>query len=291
MNRQEADKLLAEAKQKADMLLTVVGSNGKPDIILQRKAAELVEAAKAKIDRELDPWEKPSPKCQEALDKYVSVDPDTLKLKSQILRVQGVDDTVLIYGQSGTGKELLARALHGERVGNFIALNCAGFPENLIESELFGHIRGAFTGAEADKPGLIEAANLGTLFLDEIGEMPLTAQAKLLRFLQDSCVRKVGATHSIKWKTRIVCATNRNLPVMVNEGKFRLDLYARISTLEFVTKPLASRRCDIQPIVAALDPNPQVWAALEAKLMTADLVLNVRDVQKIVRRYQLLGEV
>ncbi|HEY2325552.1 MAG TPA: sigma 54-interacting transcriptional regulator, partial [Thermoanaerobaculia bacterium] len=155
---------------------------------------------------------------------------------------------VCILGESGTGKELAARAIHANsprRSKAFTAVNCAALPENLIESELFGHMRGAFTGADRDRAGLIETTDGGTLFLDEIGEMPLTAQAKLLRFLQDGEFRRVGEATNRSSDVRIVTATNRKLEAVVEEGRFREDLYYRIRGIEVSLPPLRERGDDI----------------------------------------------
>ncbi|MGZ7042674.1 MAG: sigma 54-interacting transcriptional regulator, partial [Thermoanaerobaculia bacterium] len=169
-------------------------------------------------------------------------------LLSLVARVARRDVPICILGESGTGKELVARAIHAQslrRSRPFTALNCAALPENLIESELFGHVRGAFTGADRDRAGVIESTDGGTLFLDEIGEMPVTAQAKLLRFLQDGEFRRVGDTSNRSADVRIVAATNRKLESAVEEGRFREDLYYRIRGLEAVLPPLRDRGRDI----------------------------------------------
>jgi two-component system response regulator PilR (NtrC family) len=155
---------------------------------------------------------------------------------------------VLITGESGTGKELIARATHAlsDRRGKpFVAVNCGAIPENLLESELFGHVRGSFTGATANKAGLFEVADGGTLFLDEIGEMPLPLQVKVLRAIQQRTFKRVGGTSDVRVDVRIVCATNRNLAEEVREGRFREDLFYRLNVIEIALPPLRERRQDI----------------------------------------------
>ncbi len=162
------------------------------------------------------------------------------------------DLTVLVHGETGTGKELIASFLHeqGERrCGTFVPVNCAAIPRNLFESELFGHVKGSFSGATSDKLGLLRHASGGTLFLDEIGELPLDCQAKLLRFLQDRTVWPVGSTRSYKVDTRLVCATNRDLERLVHDELFRADLYARVAELVIGLPPLRERREDIPLLV------------------------------------------
>ncbi len=165
-----------------------------------------------------------------------------------IRRVAPVDMTVLITGESGTGKELVARAVHEESLraeGPLIAVNCAAIPEGLIESELFGHEKGAFTGAHSKREGMAEAANGGTLFLDEIGELPLPAQARLLRLLQDNEIRPVGASHSKRVDIRLVAATNRDMQRQVEDGAFREDLFYRLRVMEIALPPLRERGEDV----------------------------------------------
>lgn len=181
--------------------------------------------------------------------------PPMLELFSDMRKVAGTDVTVLIRGESGTGKELVAKALHNlsqRHKHAIISVNCAAIPENLIESELFGHEKGAFTGATAAHDGLIFAADKGTLFLDEIGELPLEAQARLLRVLQEGEIRRVGATQSTKVDIRLITATHRNLFEMVKNGQFREDLYYRLYVMELLLPPLRDRGDDISILAEAL---------------------------------------
>jgi two-component system response regulator PilR (NtrC family) len=173
-------------------------------------------------------------------------------LKQLITRVAPSSANVLVIGESGTGKELVARAIHelsGVKDGPFVAVNCGAIPESLIESELFGHKKGSFTGAIADKPGLFETADGGTLFLDEIGELPLSMQVKLLRALQDRAIRRVGGNETIKIDVRIVAATNKNLEEAAKKGTFREDLYYRLNVILLETPPLRDRVGDVEELL------------------------------------------
>jgi two-component system NtrC family response regulator len=181
------------------------------------------------------------------LDGIISASESMLQICRLIEKVADTGVTVLLCGESGTGKELLARAIHklSSRVDKaFIAINCAAIPENLLESELFGYEKGAFTGAVKQTAGKIEYANGGTLFLDEIGDMPLALQAKLLRFLQERVVERVGGRSEIPVDVRVVCATNQDLGALINKGMFRQDLYFRISEVIVTIPPLRQRGAD-----------------------------------------------
>jgi transcriptional regulator with PAS, ATPase and Fis domain len=165
-----------------------------------------------------------------------------------VTRISDGDATVLITGESGTGKELVARAVHnlGPRKDEpFVAVNCGAVPANLLESELFGHVKGAFTDARRDRPGLFVQAGAGTIFLDEIGEMPLDMQVKLLRVLQERRVRPVGGDEEHAFSARVVCATNRDLETEVEEGRFRQDLFYRVNVVGIEVPPLRARGSDV----------------------------------------------
>lgn len=213
------------------------------------------------------------------------------------------DVPVCILGESGTGKELVGRAIHRRsprRSRPFTAINCAALPENLVESELFGHVRGAFTGADRDRPGVIETTDGGTLFLDEIGEMPLAAQAKLLRFLQDGEFRRVGETTNRTADVRIVSATNRKLETAVEEGRFREDLYYRIRGVDITLPPLRDRGSDVMLIAhhflarerSRHRAGPQTFTGeVESLLQSYSWPGNVRELQNTIRAaHAIAGE-
>jgi len=181
------------------------------------------------------------------LDGVIAGSSEMLKLCRMVEKVAPTDATVLLLGESGTGKELLARALHSlgpRKVKPFVPINCAAIPETLLESELFGYEKGAFTGAAKTTKGKIEYANEGTLFLDEVGDLPQALQAKLLRFLQERIVERVGGREAIPVDLRVVCATHQDLPVLVREGSFREDLYYRISEITLKIPPVRERTGD-----------------------------------------------
>jgi DNA-binding NtrC family response regulator len=186
-----------------------------------------------------------------SLPGFVGASRAVQDLAALVHRAAASASPVLITGESGTGKELVARAVHAlsGRVGRFVAVNCAALPENLLESELFGHERGAFTGADRDKPGLLEAADRGTLLLDEVTELPASLQPKLLRALEEGEVRRLGATHARAFDVRFVAATNRDIERDVREGRFRQDLFWRLHVLHAHIAPLRERTADI-PLLA-----------------------------------------
>jgi DNA-binding NtrC family response regulator len=221
----------------------------------------------------------------------------------RILRVAPADITVLIQGESGTGKELAARAVHqhSPRKDNpLINVNCAAIPESLIESELFGHEKGSFTGATAARQGLVEAAEGGTLFLDEIGELPMEAQARLLRVLQESEVRRVGSVHARKVNVRLVAATHRNLKQLVKENRFREDLYYRLQVIEISLPPLRERGKDVLEIAdhlidkhcrrLNLDMGIKLSKEAKQKMMAYDWPGNVRELENSIQRSLILAD-
>ena len=218
--------------------------------------------------------------------------------------IEKVKDTrinVLVTGESGTGKELVARAIHasGKRSdAPFLGINCGAIPESLIESELFGHRKGAFTGAVQNKKGLFEAASGGTLFLDEIGELPLAMQVKMLRALQERKVKAVGGLEEVPVDVRIIAATNRDLQVEVAEGRFREDLFYRLNVVPIPLPPLRERRTDIPPLVAHFVekyceeyglPEPTLDDAAFRNLLAYDYPGNVRELENIIERVVALG--
>lgn len=184
---------------------------------------------------------------QEPLEGLITNDPQLLKICRQLEKISPTTVTCTLLGESGTGKEVMARAIHQlspRKTKRFVAINCAAVPENLIESELFGYEKGAFTGANKTTIGKVETASEGTLFLDEIGDMPLNLQAKLLRFLQERVIERVGGRTEIPVDVRVICATNKNLEEMVKTGSFREDLFYRICEMTVVIPPLRNRLGD-----------------------------------------------
>ena len=210
---------------------------------------------------------------------------------SMVLRAAPTPWTVLLHGETGTGKELVARLLHQlslQKDGPFIELNCAAIPDNLFESELFGHERGAFTGAEARRKGVFEQAHTGTLFLDEVGELPHPMQAKLLRALQDKTITRVGGETPLPVDARIVAATNRNLKEMVSHGSFREDLYFRLNVIEIEIPPLRERKKDIQELVPFFLNKFNSTITFDdqalSQLTKYDYPGNIRELEHIIQR-------
>ncbi len=223
-------------------------------------------------------------------------------LFAQIQKVAPTDTTVLILGESGTGKELVAKDIHQHsprKNGPLISVNCAAIPDTLIESELFGHEKGAFTGATTRREGLVEAANGGTLFLDEIGELPMEAQARLLRLLQEKEVRRVGAVNVIKVNVRVIAATHRNLKVMSEIGQFRQDLYYRLNVVSLRLPPLRERQDDIMMLAQfflvryceKMAQRPKRFSAASEQLIRAyPWPGNVRELENAIERAVILSD-
>ncbi len=234
--------------------------------------------------------------------RIVGEHPSIREISQQIQRVAATDSTVLLLGESGTGKELFARAVHhlsARRENPFVALNCAAIPEGLVENELFGHERGAFTGAGARKVGKMDLAHRGTLFLDEIGELPLTVQAKLLRVLEEKRFERVGGTQSIDVEVRFVVATNRDLRKAAEEKTFREDLYFRISAVPLTIPPLRERGNDVQLLADHFlakfgrefgKPHVQLSRQARERLQEYRWPGNVRELQNTLERAVILSD-
>lgn len=225
------------------------------------------------------------------------------EVMSMVEKVADSESTVLIEGESGTGKELVARAIHARsprRDNPFVEINCTALPENLVESELFGHERGAFTDARERKKGLVELAHTGTLFLDELGDMPLGTQAKLLRFLEDAHIRRVGGVKDLPVDVRVVVATHRDLESMVEQGTFRSDLYFRLNVFPIVVPPLRERPDDVAPLASYFidklrremrrkEPVTLSDSAIRA-LEGYDWPGNVRQLKNLLERVMIMEE-
>ena len=218
-----------------------------------------------------------------------------------IAKIAPTNSTVLITGESGTGKEMIARAIHYNSLRKdqpFVTLDCNTLSENLLESELFGHVKGAFTGAVANKRGMFDVANNGTLFLDEFGNIPLTTQAKLLRVIQEREFRPVGSTASQKTNVRLITATNKDLKAMIAEGTFREDLYYRVNVFPIHAPPLRERRDDIPALAFHFlkafcneleRPVPEISEAAMSLLVNYDWPGNVRELQSTIQRAVILA--
>jgi DNA-binding NtrC family response regulator len=232
----------------------------------------------------------------------IGASPAMQKIFARMKRVAGTDSTILVLGESGTGKELVARAIHfnsHRKDKAFIPVNCAAIPENLLESELFGHVKGSFTGAIRDKIGKFEAANNGTVFLDEIGTMPMHLQTKLLRVLQEQEIERIGSTRTIQLDVRVISATNLNLEAEVKKGTFREDLYYRLNVIPIVLPPLRERTEDILALAKhfiekncremkrrLMSISPEALEVLEAYRWPG----NVRELENVVERVVALTE-
>jgi len=221
------------------------------------------------------------------LDQFITNDPVCLKLKDDVYKLAPHNDTVLIQGDSGTGKELIAKALGANRkAGRFVAINVSAIPRELVESTLFGYEKGAFTGAVATAEGLVQYAGEGTLFLDEIGDLSLDLQSKFLRVMEDRMVRRVGSNKEEEVKCRFLAATHCDLSELVREKKFRLDLCARLSTFILRIPNLFARPSDIALIMSKLEPKFPAnfnWLGIDTRY-------NVRHLKSYARQFAVLGE-
>jgi two-component system response regulator PilR (NtrC family) len=250
--------ILITAVDDYEAAVEAVKAGGASDYI--RKSPAMVDEIKLAIRRSLEKVSlsrqnfalKRDAATRNSLDNIIGVSTAMEHLKDTIRTVASTQSTVLIYGESGTGKELVARAVHScspRATEPFVSINCGAFPESLLESELFGYVKGAFTGANQNKRGLFEVADRGTIFLDEIGEMDLSMQVKLLRVLQERCVRPVGGTDEVAIDVRVIAATNRDLERQVAENSFREDLYYRLNVIPILVPPLRERREDVPLLV------------------------------------------
>jgi transcriptional regulator with GAF, ATPase, and Fis domain len=296
----------------ADHAAIAVG-NARLHVELERKAQQLadqkrtIERLSRTKDRQIERLLEQVEVRRRALEfrydysQIVGRGPAMRAVLSQVDRVVDSTVNVLIQGESGTGKELVARALHfngPRKAGPFVGVNCAALPETLLESELFGHVRGAFTGADRDRVGLMREADGGTLFLDELGEMPVSTQSKLLRVIQERTVRPLGAEHSVKLDVRLVCATHKDLGAEVSAGSFREDLYYRVAVVTLRLPPLRERVEDLPELVQAIleriareagRPAPRVDAAVLRRLAAHRWPGNVRELENTLTRACVLS--
>ncbi len=313
------DLVLTDYKMTGMDGLTLLGELLKLDpsiIVVMMTAHGSVESVKEALrGGAFDYLEKPIDRdqllkvVQNALGRLNRIDDEIIgqseeieRVKKMTLKVAGSVSTVLIRGESGVGKERIARAIHkaSPRANEiFQAVNCAAINENLIESELFGHEKGSFTGAHTQKKGQFEVAERGSLFLDEIGDLNVSMQAKLLRALQEKEIMRVGGTRPIKFDVRVIAATNRDLETMVKEGRFREDLYYRLNIIPIEIPPLRNRRDDIPPLVdffiakhsvGAHKPVRGLTAGARKLIMTYSWPGNVRQLESAIERAILLCE-
>jgi len=238
----------------------------------------------------------------EGSSDLVGESPPMHRVRRLISKVAPTNSTVLILGETGTGKELVARALHDQSLRAempFVPINCGALPQHLIESELFGHRKGAFTGAEEHRTGLFEVADGGTVLLDEIGELPKAMQAKLLRFLESGEVRRVGDNRSFTCDVRVICATNRDLGEMVAKGEFREDLWFRVNTFEIPLPPLRERIEDVEPLAGHLAARFGAAAGADDKVFAPEVLEalkqhtwpgNVRELANVIEHAMILCE-
>jgi DNA-binding NtrC family response regulator len=287
-----ADFEAANLQQEVERLREVVGRRLKDldrrERLLERREREL-NVLRDRINRHA------------AAKHFIAGSPAMQEVLELAARVAPLETTVLVYGESGTGKEFIVRLIHDQSprgAAPFVSINCAALTETLLESELFGHVRGAFTGAVRDKAGLFEVAGHGTIFLDEIGEVAPTVQAKLLRALQEREIRRVGAERSITVHARVVAATNRDLRAAVEAGTFREDLYFRLAAFVITVPPLRDRRADIPPLVHQFMVRAAARMKKDVRAVSPDAMSalmnyhwpgNVRELEHAVERAVILA--
>jgi transcriptional regulator with PAS, ATPase and Fis domain len=271
-------------------------------VAVRRQAQELArrEQVLERRERELNLLRERVARHAEA-KRFVARSPAMQEVLELGAQVAPLDTTVLVYGESGTGKEFVVRMIHDQSrraSGPFVSVNCAALTETLLESELFGHVRGAFTGAVRDKPGLFEVASNGTLFLDEIGEVAPSVQAKLLRALQEREIRRVGGERNIKVNPRVIAATNRDLRAAVEGGTFREDLYFRLGAFVIAIPPLRERREDIPLLAHEFVHRAAVRMGKDVRSISADAMTllvryhwpgNVRELEHALERAVILA--
>ncbi|MGH2398571.1 MAG: sigma 54-interacting transcriptional regulator, partial [bacterium] len=266
-----------------------------------RSAMSELQALKNRLEAE-NIYLREEIRTQHNFEEIVGNSPELLAALHKVERVASTDTTVLIVGETGSGKELFARAIHSRspRSGRpLVKVNCGAIPPGLVESELFGHVKGAFTGAVDKRVGRFELAHGGTIFLDEVGELPLDAQVKLLRVLQEQEFEAVGSSRTIRVDVRVIAATNRNLAQAVGEGRFRPDLLYRLNVFPIEVPPLRNRRSDI-PLVAGFfisriarrigKPLQGLSARSMDRLMRYDWPGNIRELENVVERAAILAD-
>jgi len=253
-----------------------------------------LKRAEEQVSKSATTAAKPEHPVRYRFENFIASSPLMMNVCDTIQKVAPTAATVLINGESGTGKEIIARTIHRNSTRAkrpWVAVNCAAIPENLLESEMFGHVKGSFTGAVADKEGLFEAANGGTLFLDEISSMPLILQGKLLRVLQEKEIRRVGGTKSIPVDVRVIAASNANLEEAVVKGTFRSDLYYRFAVITIDIPPLRKRPDDIIPLArhfiraeyGSAGPAPEISADAAKALIAYEWPGNVRELENAIK--------
>jgi DNA-binding NtrC family response regulator len=291
-------------KQDPSIIVVMMTAHGSVESVKEALRGGAFDYLEKPIDREqlLKVVESAFSRLNRIDDEIIGHSEEMERVKKMILKVAGSTSSVMIRGESGVGKERVARAIWRASLRSaevFQAVNCAAINENLLESELFGHEKGSFTGAHAQKKGLFETADRGTLFLDEIGDLSIAMQAKLLRALQEKEVTRVGGTKPIKVDVRVIAATNRDLEAMVKDGRFREDLYYRLNIIPITIPPLRVRRDDISPLVESFIAKHSVGAsrqirgithAAETLIMNYSWPGNVRQLESAIERAILLCE-